>query len=130
MTGFVEQFPTDNQAPALARRALDAGLPEDVLAGVGATLRLLVSELVTNSVRHAATSGGGEVRLGVTVRRRVIRVEVRDRGAGFERTAPVPKGADGGFGLFLVEKMASRWGVDRKDGTSVWFELDLEPARR
>ena len=87
-------------------------------------LRLLVSELVTNSVRHV-TGSKQPVELAVRIGSRMIRVEVRDGGAGFEPGKPEPRGADGGFGLYLVERMATRWGVDTRDGTRVWFELDL-----
>ena len=47
---------------------------------------------------------------------------------GFKPGKPKPRGADGGFGLFLVERMASRWGIDTRDGTRVWFELELTPG--
>ena len=50
---------------------------------------------------------------------------MHDGGAGFKPAGSEPRGADGGFGLFLVERMASRWGVETRDGTRVWFELDL-----
>ncbi len=129
MSHFTEALPSDKQAPALARRALERNLPTDVPEAVGATLRLLVSELVTNSIRHAAeNSPDGSVALDVVIQSNTVRVTVRDGGQGFELTKPKPRGADGGFGLFLVEKMAARWGVDADEGTCVWFELDLTPA--
>ena len=65
------------------------------------------------------------VELAVRIGNRAIRVEVRDGGSGFRPGKPEPRGAEGGFGLYLVERMASRWGVDTRDGTRVWFELDL-----
>jgi anti-sigma regulatory factor (Ser/Thr protein kinase) len=124
---FSQALPPGKEAPALARRALERNLPTDISDRAGATLRLLVSELVTNSVRHAATGTASDaVSLDVTIRSKSVRVAVRDRGQGFDRTTPKPRGASGGFGLFLVEKMASRWGVDRKNGTCVWFELDIK----
>ena len=56
-----------------------------------------------------------------------VRVEVVDQGSGF--TAPprdrTPHG--GGYGLYIVDRQAARWGVDRVGGTRVWFELDREP---
>jgi anti-sigma regulatory factor (Ser/Thr protein kinase) len=86
------------------------------------TMRLLVTELVTNSVKHAATDS---VELKVLVGRSVVWVEVLDEGPGFE---PSPRSSDsrdeGGWGLFLVERLANRWGVAREgSATRVWFEL-------
>jgi anti-sigma regulatory factor (Ser/Thr protein kinase) len=90
---------------------------------------LLVSELVTNAVRHVNRSTQ-PIELAVRIGDGAIRVEVGDGGAGFKPGKPKPRGADGGFGLFLVERRASRWGVDTHDGTRVWFELDLGSGGR
>jgi anti-sigma regulatory factor (Ser/Thr protein kinase) len=86
------------------------------------TLILLVSELVTNAVRHAE---GAVVRLIVSLRADVLRVEVHDPGRGFEVKAPPsdPMRASG-WGLVLVEELADRWGVDETPRTRVWFEMD------
>jgi anti-sigma regulatory factor (Ser/Thr protein kinase) len=115
------------ETPALARHELEAWLPASLAESLRGSLRLLVSELVTNSVRHVSGSAQ-PVELAVRIGARGIRVEVRDGGAGFKPGKPEPRGADGGFGLFLVERMASRWGVDTKNGTRVWFELDFAPG--
>jgi signal transduction histidine kinase len=64
------------------------------------------------------------VRLRIHVRSDHVRFEVRDPGPGF--TAPVrpqPRPAGGGLGLVLVDAMSRAWGVERADGTAVWFEL-------
>ena len=128
MTRFSTDLPLGTAAPAHARRALTEHLSPELETKYGATLRLLVSELVTNSVRHAPDQREGDVRLDIDLRRDTVRVQVRDRGKGFERTTPKPRGADGGYGLFLVEKMAARWGIEGNGGTCVWFELDLREA--
>jgi anti-sigma regulatory factor (Ser/Thr protein kinase) len=85
-------------------------------------LRLLVSELVTNSVRHAQTK---DVRLRVTVAGDMVRVEVSDAGRGFSPApqAPAVERA-GGWGLYLVDRLTDRWGVAREGLTRVWFEMD------
>jgi anti-sigma regulatory factor (Ser/Thr protein kinase) len=85
-------------------------------------LRLLVSELVTNSVRHAETR---DVRLHVTVAGGSVRVEVSDGGRGFT-PAPQAPGVEraGGWGLYLVDRLTNRWGVARDGLTRVWFEMD------
>jgi anti-sigma regulatory factor (Ser/Thr protein kinase) len=121
---FTAQFEPAVETPALARHELEGWLPDTLGESHRGTLRLLVSELVTNSIRHV-TGSNRPVELAVRIGARAIRVEVHDGGSGFKPRKPEPRGADGGFGLFLVERMASRWGVDTQDGTRVWFELDV-----
>ncbi|MEA2472358.1 MAG: serine/threonine-protein kinase RsbW [Thermoleophilaceae bacterium] len=88
-------------------------------------IRLLVSELVTNSVRHSGARGRESVRLDVMTRRGAVRVEVTDPGAGFEpRARSKSRDEPGGWGLHLVERIAARWGVATGRRTRVWFELD------
>jgi signal transduction histidine kinase len=87
-----------------------------------AKLRLLVTELVANSVRHAR---GTPIAVTVTVGDQHVRGEVSDGGEGFE---PQPHADSGplkskGWGLFLVRKMASSWGAEPSTGT-VWFEVE------
>jgi transcriptional regulator with XRE-family HTH domain/anti-sigma regulatory factor (Ser/Thr protein kinase) len=114
-----KSFPVDAHAPGLARDAVSvvgAGMPSDDLA----VARLLVSELVTNSVLHGPK--GGEVTIGlfIGVGRNRLRVEVSDGSTEGAR----PK--EGGYGLVLVATLSTRWGAGRQDGLNVtWFELDL-----
>ena len=111
----------DFTAPANARRAVEhfgAILDPEVVPDV----RLLVSELISNSVKY-----GGEGRVELILQsedRRHIRVEVVDQGVGFVPTVrDRPKTEPGGWGLHLVEALTQRWGVF--DGsTHVWFEID------
>ena len=95
---------------------------DPVLAdGTTETLRLLVSELVTNAVRHGGNGRPVELRVRWNSE---VRVEVSDRGHGF---TPAPRlgrvDEPGGFGLFLVGRLADRWGVETNGGTTVWFVL-------
>ena len=99
----------------------DALSRADVDARTSGDLMLLVSELVTNAVRHAR-SDRFEVRLDVGPDR--LRLEVHDEGAGFEPRIAPPDGGTGGYGLFIVDRLASRWGVERDDGGVIWLELD------
>jgi anti-sigma regulatory factor (Ser/Thr protein kinase) len=103
-----------------ALASLDGRLDPDVLDDI----RLLVSELVTNSVRHSEAERE-LVRLAVMNRGGVVRVEVTDGGAGFRPTART-KAQDeaGGWGLHLVDRLADRWGVETGRRTRVWFEID------
>ena len=121
---FEVQLPPTEQAPAAARRSLerlDGQLDPDGLE----TMRLLVSELVTNSVRHARLEDGGWINLCVEESPRALRVAVTDPGVGFEeRPGPPQPGDHSGWGLHLVEQLADRWGVSRDGKMMVWFEID------
>ena len=117
-------------AAGSARRAL-ATLGDDLGPALLEDLRLLVTELVTNSVRHADAPSGDTVDLELSVWPERVRVEVTDGGGGF--VAPrAPAGGHelSGWGLRLVDRLASRWGIRRARGTRVWFELDRGPRLR
>jgi anti-sigma regulatory factor (Ser/Thr protein kinase) len=120
------RFPVDRRAPAAARRLVrcldDVVAPEHV-----ENLELLVTELVTNAVRHAGLTDNGWVSVEVVVGPATVHVEVCDPGRGFDpdgaaQSAPgEPRGS--GWGLFLVDQLATRWGVHLDDCTRVWFDL-------
>jgi anti-sigma regulatory factor (Ser/Thr protein kinase) len=111
-----------------ARRAI-AGLAGHVGIGILGDLRLLVSELVTNSVRHAGLDSDDAIGLEITVSSERVRVEVMDIGPGFDRRSPEPReDRTGGYGLFLVDRLADRWGVVSDEATRVWFEIDRQAA--
>jgi len=117
-------------AAAAARQALD-GLGDQVPERRLRDVRLLVSELVTNAVRHAGLDAEDRIRLHVELRMGTLRVEVRDPGRGFEPRPPSPDPTRAsGWGLYLVDELADRWGVDGHDGrgTRIWFELDAAAA--
>jgi len=90
--------------------------------------QLLASELVTNSIQHAGLGPHDSIRVQAAWSGTRLRVDVRDRSetrgrypvAGAIRPAP---GAESGWGLFLVDRLASRWG--RGPG-QYWFELELD----
>jgi anti-sigma regulatory factor (Ser/Thr protein kinase) len=109
------------EAAARARRAI-AGLRADLDPSLLETLRLLVTELVANSVRHADADA---VTLRVVVGPRAVRTEVTDPGPGFDPAdTGSPRADHSGWGLFLVERLAERWGVAKTgSATRVWFEL-------
>jgi serine/threonine-protein kinase RsbW len=112
------------EAAAEARHALDS-LGDAVSGGRLRDVRLLVSELVTNAVRHANLNAGDVIGLVVEVADHALRVEVHDPGGGFVPTAPSPDPArPSGWGLYLVAELADRWGVESDETTLVWFELD------
>ncbi|MEU6945992.1 ATP-binding protein [Streptomyces sp. NPDC046316] len=82
---------------------------------------LLVSELVGNAVRH---TGARVFALRLMRRRGWIRVEVRDPSRGLPCLMPVQEMDISGRGLFLVDKLSDRWGVDLQPrGKTTWFEM-------
>lgn len=88
--------------------------------------RLLVSELVTNSLRHASLESDQKVEVSFSFDDRALRVEVVDSGRGFRSRVRSSRDADAtGWGLFLVARLADRWGVRYDGSTCVWFELDV-----
>ena len=119
--------PADRTAACEARHAVArCGLVD---AELEPTLLLLVSELVSNSVRHSGMQEGEHIRLRARTDQECAYVEVCDAGRSGrvpEKRVPNPEVLEpGGLGLFLVDEMADRWGVRRQgDGeTCVWFEL-------
>ena len=113
------------EAPGAAREALDAVLAARLDEGALAELRLVVSELVTNAVRHGAARDGS-VDLAVSLGDGVARVDVIDGGDGFlPPTGPPDPEEPGGWGLIVVERLARRWGIDDEYGTHVWAEMPI-----
>jgi anti-sigma regulatory factor (Ser/Thr protein kinase) len=108
-----------------ARHALDRLahlLPSEKLENV----RLVVSELVTNSILHAGLSSDDEISLRVTVLDGAVRGSVSDTGPGFNVSSEMGPRPDhsGGWGLPIVETISNRWGVKRHKRMCVWFEID------
>ena len=124
-THVVDLHLRHSAGPAAIRRARrdvqDALAGAEVDAGTSGDLMLLVSELVTNAVRHAR-SDRFEVRL--EVRPELLRLEVHDEGEGFSPRLAPSGDAGGGFGLHIVDRLADRWGVERDEGGVIWLELD------
>lgn len=90
-------------------------------------VRLLVSELVTNSIRHGHLSSDQDIWLRADVEGDTLHVEVRDPGGGFELQPRISEmeDHDSGWGLYLVGRLAERWGVSADGSTLVWFEIPL-----
>jgi two-component sensor histidine kinase len=111
-------------APSVARGELRAG-DGAVPASVRDDILLLVTELVTNAVRHAGVGPNECLHVEVTHRRAQVRVEVAHPGSEFERMPPAPShDRTGGWGLVLLDRIADRWGIEHRGrDTGVWFEL-------
>ncbi|MGZ8619198.1 MAG: ATP-binding protein [Actinomycetota bacterium] len=114
------------EAASRARRVL-ADLNAPLPASVRPDLVLRGSVVGTHAVRHGGGANGHPIDMSVRVDERRVRVEVADRGPGFEPDLRTPTMfQESGWGLFLVGQLSDRWGVERTDrGASVWFEIDL-----
>ncbi len=116
------RIPGDAGAAARARTEL-ARLRTMLDDPVAENIRLLVTELVTNSVRHAQASA---VELMVVVSRTRVHVEVANPGGGFQPRPSGPEDSAAGWGLFLVDRLSDDWGVAHEgdaDYQRIWFQL-------
>ena len=121
-------LPAALTTPAEARAVVEAigsDLPEPVLIDV----KLLMTELVANALKHASR-GIQAVIIRIT-RNHFVRVEVLDPGPMFNPDPRPPgTGTGSGRGLFLVDAVASAWGVEPDEaGKKVWFELRVAAGR-
>jgi len=116
-------------APAAARAAVSAWIGRRLTDAMLVDLRLLVGELVANSVVHADVPTGSVVSVRARLDADALRVEVGDFGTGGTIALRTPDLADGGgFGLNVVDAVSRRWGVHRDGGTQVWAELPFSAA--
>ena len=128
MTSESVTLTADTSAPEESRRfvrdfLIGQGCPELVVMDAV----LLSSELVTNSVRHGSRHSTDPIGLHLDLSAERLRVEVSDRGGGWDLVGAAPS-EHGGWGLVLVERVADRWSAVANDPSLVWFELDLLPA--
>ena len=100
-----------------AKSTLPTPVRDDVL--------LLLTELLTNAVRHAKAAADRAVRVEFRRRGEMVRVAVFDEGTGFAADAPHHRrDQSGGWGLFLVDQIADRWAITpTASGTCAWFEI-------
>lgn len=120
-------LPSAESAIGQARAAVDRLEALDAHPEARFAVRLLVSELFTNAVKYGLRSENTPVRFVIDVGSSRVRVEVGDRGRGFEVGDVAMPGheSDSGRGLAFLDALASRWGVIRNGESCVWFELDL-----
>jgi anti-sigma regulatory factor (Ser/Thr protein kinase) len=112
------------QAPAKARAAVARRCEQlELDASLTQSLILLVSEVVSNAVRHSSGDPAAPIELSASFGERTIRVAVTDPGQGFTPRPRDPARTHDGYGLYLLEKVSSRWGVESEGDTEVWFEL-------
>ena len=120
---MLRDLPSDARAPGVARaglRFVAAGIPEALLDEG----ELLISELVTASVRGAGDVSAGRIGVSIEVGRDTLRVEVIDAPETPASSAALDEA--NAYGMVLVSGLASRWGGGSERGRRVaWFELDL-----
>jgi anti-sigma regulatory factor (Ser/Thr protein kinase) len=125
-TALDTRIPGGPEACGAAREIVARLVSGTTPAGTLHDALLLTSELVTNAVLHGGVDGAGVVDLQVARSASLLRISVTDPGG---ETSPTVQDLDvtvpGGMGLFLVDQISSRWGVDElaDGGTQVWFEL-------
>jgi serine/threonine-protein kinase RsbW len=90
---------------------------------------LVLTELLTNSVRHAGLASNDVVRVRVTEDGEVLHMEVEDDGRAGAPRRRVPDAVNGGLGLNLVDALALHWGVECAERTVVWADLPLSGGR-
>jgi anti-sigma regulatory factor (Ser/Thr protein kinase) len=89
-------------------------------------LRLLVSELVVEALNIDSGTEGATIELRAELRDDRVHVEVADGGAAFRLPSRRPEPGEAGWGLHLVQRLSSRWGVRREpERASVWLEMPL-----
>jgi anti-sigma regulatory factor (Ser/Thr protein kinase) len=111
-------------APGLARAAVARRCEQlELDASLTQSLILLVSEVVSNAVRHSSGHPDSSIQLVASFDAQRIRVTVTDAGDGFVPRPRDPGSTRDGYGLYLLEKVAKRWGVESAGDTKVWFEL-------
>ena len=122
-------LPAAPSAAKTARSEVTQRLSQRITRGLLEDVRLLLTELITNALRHAEMAPDDEIGVRAELSGGTVRIEVRDPGRDgpVEMHPPGPRG--GGYGLYLVDRLTDRWGVERRDGTMVWAELSAGPAR-
>ena len=112
----------------VARRRLVSDLiAADVYDSAVCDVALVISELLSNALRHAAPLPGSKIRVAWRVDPGSVQVSVSDGGAPTVPELGEPtQGATGGRGLRIVEKLSSRWGTSTsEEGTTVWAEVPV-----
>jgi anti-sigma regulatory factor (Ser/Thr protein kinase) len=115
------------QAARDARGAVTSQLGGRLVEGRVRDLNLVISEIVNNSVLHGGVDEDGWIEIDYSISDTGIRVEIKDTGlqGNPEPREPDPE-SGGGFGLFIVDALSRRWGVEHDPVLCVWFEFELD----
>lgn len=123
------RVPLTAAAAATIRHAIGDALAGHVPNRTVADAQLVLSELVTNSFRHAGLDGRAVLRIAASLTGGVLRIEVVNDGRDGTVAVRPPTVRGGGFGLNLVEMLSRAWGVERNGSTCVWVELVTRPTQ-
>jgi anti-sigma regulatory factor (Ser/Thr protein kinase) len=111
-------------APQIARASLTAWAQEEPVGPLRLDrLRLIASEVVTNAVRHSGAGADATVRIAASRIGREMLVTVTDDGEDRLPRMREPDPLTGGYGMHVVSAEARRWGIERAEGTRVWFTV-------
>jgi len=111
--------------PESAQRARSAIAPLGAHADVSSfdDVRLMVSELVCDALATEPRPADGAITMEAEVSGGLTQVKVRFDGLILRLPATKPQPAEPGWGVYLVQTLATRWGRGRENGsTFVWFE--------
>ena len=114
----------DLSAPYRARRWLSA-LQMPLAPSRADEAELLVAELVTAAVKHAMSDGVRSIDVELHAEDGVVHLDVTDPARRVRPQVPEEPDEVTGFGFYLVDKIADRWGVTGGDSPGLWFELDI-----
>jgi anti-sigma regulatory factor (Ser/Thr protein kinase) len=116
----------------VARRRLVSDLiAADIYDSAICDIALVISELFSNALRHAAPLPGSTIRIAWRIDADSVQVSVSDGGGPTAPELGEPtQAATGGRGLRIVEKLSRRWGTSAGDeGTTVWAEVPVRPVK-
>jgi len=124
VTEIRRDLPVSYQAPSIARRALDGWLSDVVGERTAEDIRVAATEVVANAVRHGGLEEDDTIVLCGSIND-VVRIAVKQPSpvVGAE-VQPQPDLPERGLGLRIVDKVATRWGVNHGPPGVVWFEVD------
>jgi anti-sigma regulatory factor (Ser/Thr protein kinase) len=129
MDPFSISLPADASSATTARIEVTRRLAARITSAALEDVRLLLTELITNALRHAEMTPNDQIDVRAALSDGTVRIEVSDPGRDGEVKVRTPGARGGGYGLFLVDRLTSEWGVDHRHGTTVWAELSAGPAR-
>ena len=117
----------DTTAAAQARAKIEEELTSALVPDRLNDSLLMVTELVTNAIRHAPSEADGSIVLEIEHEPDVVRIVVRDGGThmDLDETTFYTQ-TDGHFGLFVVDELADQWGFSIDGDKGVWFEVEAE----